>query len=139
MNTQTKPAKTLKTNRGALKTILLTILTCGLYSIIFYEKIGQDVNIVATRYDGKKTMNYALMFFIVGPLTLEIGTLAWFHKLSNRIGDELERRGIDYKFNAGTFWLWNTLGLLLLVGPFVYVHKIAKAMNLLNEDFNING
>ena len=132
-------SKKLKTNRGAFKTILLTILTGGLYSIIFYEKIGQDVNVLASKYDGKKTMNYALMFFIVGPLTLEIGTLVWFHNISNRIGNELQRRGIDYKFDAGTFWLWNTIGLLTLVGPFVYMHKMAKAMNLLNENYNING
>ena len=132
-------SKKLKTNRGALKTILFTILTGGLYSIIFYEKIGQDVNVLASKYDGKKTMNYALMFFIVGPLTLEIGTLVWFHNLSNRIGDELERRGIDFKFNANTFWLWNVLGAFILVGPLVYIYKISKAMNLLNENYNING
>lgn len=134
-----RPARQLKCNRGAIKTILLTILTLGIYSLVLYGNMSAELNWTATKYDGKKTMSYYLLFFIVGPLTLEIGTLVWFHKFSERIGDELRRRNIDYSFGAGSFWLWNVLGILILVGPFVYLHKVTKAMNLINEDYNING
>ena len=27
-------------------------------------------------------------------------------------------------FNATDFWLWNILGSLIVVGPFIYVHKL---------------
>lgn len=140
MNQQiNRPVKSLPTNRGAIKAIVLTIITCGIYSIVLYEKMSREINITASRYDGKKTMSYALMFFLVGPLTLEIGTLVWFHNISKRIGAELKRRNIDYSFGAGSFWIWNVLGLFILIGPFVYLHKITKAINLINEDYNING
>lgn len=134
-----KPVKSLPTNRGAIKAIILTILTLGIYSIVLYERMSREINVTASRYDGKKTMSYALMFFLVTPLTLGIGALVWFHKISNRIGDELKRRNINYSFGAGSFWLWNVLGCLIIIGPFVYLHKIIKAINLINEDYNING
>lgn len=133
------PARKLPTNRGALKAILLTIITFGIYSLILYTKMSEELNITASKYDGKKTMNYCLLFFIVTPFTLGIGAIVWFHKFSARIGNELKRRNIDYKFGAGSFWLWNTLGLFIIVGPFVYLHKLIKAINLINTDYNEKG
>lgn len=59
--------------------------------------------------------------------------------LSARIGKELFRRGIDYKFSAATYWLWSVLGAFIIVGPFIYVHKLAKASNKLAVDFNERG
>ena len=87
----------------------------------------------------KKTMHFCLLFFIVSWLTLGIGVLVWYHKISARIGRELARRNIGYSFGAGSYWGWNVLGTIIIVGPFVYLHKLLKAMNLLSEDFNING
>lgn len=137
--TQSRPVGQLKTNRGLLKFILLTIVTLGIYPLVFYSSISSDINLIASRYDGKKTMHYCLLAFLVGPFTLGIAYIVWPHKISNRIGNELSRRGIAYSFNAGTFWLWNVLGSLIVVGPFVYLHKLAKAMNLLAENYNMNG
>ncbi len=142
MNEQTvytAPVGHLKTNRGLLKTILLSLITFGIYPIVMYSGISTDINLVASRYDGKKTMHYCLLLFIVAPLTLGIGSLVWCHRISNRIGNELIRRGIGYSFGAGTFWGWNVLGALIGVGPLVYVHKLCKAMNLLCADYNQNG
>ena len=76
------------------------------------------------------------MSFVVAPITFGIGAFVWGHNISARIGNELSRRGIDYSFGASTYWLWNILGLLIVVGPFIYLYKLAKAMNLLCEDFN---
>lgn len=133
------PAKQLNTSRGLVKFILLTIITLGIYSIVYYSSISESLNIAASRYDGKKTMHFCLLFFLVGPITFEIATIVWFHRMSARIGDELKRRGIDYSFGASTFWLWNVLGLLIVVGPFVYIHKLSKAANLICEDYNSKG
>ena len=129
----------LRTNRGMLKTILLTIITCGIYGIWFYSTVGEDINLVASKRDGKKTMHYCLLFFLVGPITCEIATLVWSHKISERIGNEARARGIATNFGASTFWLWNVLGLLILVGPFVYLYKLCQTMNAINADFNAKG
>ncbi len=133
------PVGQLKTNRGLLKTILLTLVTFGIYSIVFYSGIGEDLNSIASRYDGKKTMHYCLIVFLLTPITFGIAAIVWFHKMSNRIGSELQRRGINYSFSAGTFWGWGVLGSLIVVGPFVYMAKMCTAMNELCANYNVNG
>lgn len=133
------PVAQLKTNRSFIKTLLLSLVTFGIYAIVTYGHITDDVNLVCSRYDGKKSMNYYLLIFIVTPLTLGIATIVWMHNICNRIGNELKRRGVDYSFSAKDFWLWNVLGCFILVGPFVFIHKFFTAVNKMNENFNLNG
>ena len=135
----TAPVGQLKTNKGLLKTILLGIITLGIYPLVVMSAVSNDINIVASRYDGKKTMHYCLLFFLVGPITFGIAEIVWSHKISNRIGNELKRRGVDYHFSAADYWLWNILGTLIVVGPFVYLHKMFKAVNKMNAHYNVNG
>lgn len=133
------PVGQLKTNKSLLKFILLSIITLGIYGIVVMSSVSSDINLIASRYDGKKTMHYCLLLFVIGPLTLGIAYIVWYHKISNRIGNELSRRGISYSLKASDYWLWNILGSLILVGPFIYYHKLFKATNLLCENYNING
>ena len=129
----------LNTNRGMVKTILLSLFTFGIYGIVVYSGISTDINIIATRYDGKKTMHYCLLLFLVAPITCGIAAFVWCHRLCARMGDELRRRGIAYDFGAGTFWGWNILGSLIVVGPFIFLHKLCKVMNFLCADYNARG
>ena len=133
------PVGQLKTNRGLAKYILLGIITLGIYPIVVMSSISSDINIIAGRYDGKRTMHYCLLIFLVSWLTLGIGVLVWYHNLSSRIGNELRRRNISYQFGAGSYWGWSILGLLIVVGPFIYIYKLLKAMNLLSSHYNVNG
>lgn len=135
----TAPAKKLKTNRGLLKFILLSVITFGIYPLVVMSVISSDINLIASRYDGKKTMHFCLLAFIFAGLTFGIAPIVWYHRISARIGAELKRRNIGYSFGAGDYWLWSILGGLIVIGPFVYTHKMFKAMNLLCEDYNING
>ena len=126
-------------NKGLLKTILLSLITFGIYPLVVMSAVSNDINIVASRYDGKKTMHYCLLIFIVAPITAGIGAIVWSHRISKRIGNELNRRGIGYSFGAGSFWGWSVLGSLIGIGPLVYTHKLFKAMNLLCADYNAKG
>lgn len=126
----------LTSKYGLLKFILLSLITFGIYGIYTFARMGQDLNLIASPHDGKRTMNFWLLALLVGPLTLEIGSLVWFHKFSARIGTELTRRGQSISFGAGAYWLWNVLGALIIVGPFVYIHKLCTAMNCLVDDYN---
>ena len=135
----TAPVGQLKTNKGLLKTILLSLITFGIYPLVVMSAVSSEINIVASRYDGKKTMHFCLLLFIAAPITLGIAGIVWYHRISNRIGDELKRRGIAYNFSATTFWLWSVLGSLIGIGPLVYMHKMFKAVNLMNAHYNING
>lgn len=133
------PAARLKTNRGLLRFLLLSLITFGIYAIVAMEDVSMDINIIAGRYDGKRTMSYCLVMFLFSWLTLGIVPLVWAHRMCKRIGCELSRRGIAYGFGAGTFWGWGFFGSLILVGPFIYTHKLLKSMNLLAAHYNTNG
>lgn len=130
------PGRQLKTNRSFIKTLLLSVVTLGIYAIVTYGQITDDVNLVCSRYDGKKSMNYYLLIFIVTPLTCGIASIVWMHNICERIGNELSRRQIDYSFGAKDFWLWGVIGSLILVGPFVFAHKFFAAVNKMNESYN---
>lgn len=84
------PVRQLNTRRGLLKLILLSIITFGIYPFVFFSGISEDINLIASRFDGKKTMHYCLMAFIIGPLTFGIGFIVWFHNLSSRMGTSLQ-------------------------------------------------
>lgn len=133
------PAYKLKTNRGLIKYFFLSMITCGIYGVVTMSEVTEDINIIAGRYDGRRTMNFCLIAFLFSWLTLGIAPLVWGHRMCGRIGNELARRGIAYRFGTGTFWGWGFFGSLILVGPFVYVHKLLRAMNLLATHYNING
>lgn len=135
----TAPVGKLKANRGLLKFLLLGMITFGIYPIAVMSGISSDINTAASRYDGKKTMHYCLLLFIFSWLTFGIAPIVWSHRICARIGNELHRRGIAYSFGAETFWIWSVLGSLIVVGPFVYIHKLCEAMNLIAENYNING
>ena len=132
------PRLQLPTGRGLGKMFFLGILTLGIYPTVIWSRIVTELNLAASRYDGKRTMPYFAMCTLA-PVTLGIYLLVWMHQFCGRIGEELNRRGIDYEFGSGTFWLWNVLGSLILVGPFVFLNKLMKSMNRINEDLNIRG
>lgn len=129
----------LRTKRSLLKYVLLDLITLGIYDIWQMSEVGETLNLIATRRDGKRTMHYCLMFFLVGWLTLGIGWLVWFHKLSSRIGTEQAARGLPVTVTAATYWLWNILGSLIIVGLFIYTYKLLHAMNDLCADYNVRG
>ena len=134
-----RPVRQLKTTRGLLKYIIFSLITFGIYPLVMMTLVGEEMNLVASKYDGKKTMNFCLVAFIFSWLTFGIVPLVWYHNISKRMGNELARRGIAYSFGAGSFWGWNILGAFIVIGPLVYTHKFCKAINLINENYNING
>ena len=126
----------LKTSRGLLKYILFSFITLGIYPIVMFSLISDELNTVCK--DNKRTTQYWLLWFL-SMVTLSIPIFIWNHTASNRMGNELKRRGINYSISASTFWGWGFLGAFIFIGPFVYLYKFLKASNLLNADFNQKG
>ncbi len=126
----------LKEDRSVLLLYLLTIVTCGIYSIIYYISFSFDLDKVASRHDGKKTMNY-LFAYLLGIFTFSIVTDIWLYGVTERMENELKRRDINYKFGTSDFWWWGIFGSLILIGPVVYNYKMTKAMNLLCKSYNV--
>lgn len=133
-----EPMLKLPVKRGLGKMIFLGILTLGIYPTVIWSRIVTELNIAASWADGKRTMPYFAMVLLT-PVTLGIFTFVWMHRFCSRVGAELDRRDIDYRFGAKDFWLWNILGCLILVGPFVFLHKLMRSMNRINTHFNMYG
>lgn len=127
------------TNRSLAKYIFIGIITLGIYTIWVTARAGEDLNSVASRWDNKRSMNYWLLALLVGPITLGIASIVWWHKTSDRIGNELQRRGQQKTVAASDFWLWCVLGAFIIVGPFIFVHKWLKGMNQLCAHYNEHG
>ena len=132
------PVMPVRTDRSMIKMVLLSFITFGIYGIFFYYRMGSDINRIASRHDGKDTMNY-LLAFLISLFTFGIFSFVWFHMTFERIGNELKRRGIDYAFGAETFWIWHVLGSFIIIGPFVCIHKECVALNKLAEHYNTYG
>lgn len=129
------PPRKLEENRSFVKFLLLTIFTLGIYGIIFFISFSFDLDKVASRHDGKKTMNY-LFAYLLSSFTLTVVMIVWFYGVSERITEELERREIDNPFTMSDFWMWYVVGSLFLVGPLVYHYKMLRAMNQLCRAYN---
>ena len=125
----------LKTDRSVWKYIVFSILTLGLYNIIFFAPLAYELDKVAPKSDRSKTMSF-LSAFILAYFTFSIVLLIWHHQIAERVEDALRDRHITFDFGTDTFWTWQVFGSLILVGPFVYVHKLCQAMNLLCADYN---
>ncbi len=125
----------LATNRSMWKLMLLNIVTLSIYSILFFIPFSFDIDKVAPKRDGSKTFNF-LFAYILALFTGNIALLVWFYHITQRVEEALMERGIDYSLSMSDFWGWYVLGSFILVGPFVYFHKLCTAMNLLCEDFN---
>lgn len=124
----------MQPNKTWWKLWLLSIVTCGIYAIYFWSVYGEDLNRLVP--SGKKTMHFCLMTFIFSWLTCGIAPLVWQHRVSAKMGQALRERGIGYQVSASTFWLWDIFGNFIVVGPFVYAHKMCTAMNLAAADYN---
>jgi len=135
----TPPAVKFRTDRSFIKTLLLSIVTLGIYPIVMYCHMGDEINVICTPHDGEKTMNYFIANFLLGPITLMIYSLVWNHKFCNRIGRELARRNIAIDFSAKTMWIFGILLSFTIVCPIIYVVKMLKAMNAINESYNAIG
>ena len=123
-----KPIK-LQTNRKMWKLMLFSILTLGLYSIFFFIPLSFDIDKVAPRRSDGKTMNY-LWAYILAIFTYSIVIDIWHFHIAKRIVEALSVRKIEYKFGIKDFWLWFVLGSLILVGPFIYFHKLCNESSL---------
>ena len=127
----------LPTNRSMWKLMLLSLLTCGVYPFFFFMPLAADLDKVAPKSDRSKTMSFAAAY-IIAFFTAGIVMTIWHYEIATRVEEALEKRQIDYEFTKGDFWGWYFFGSFILVGPFVYFHKLCKAMNLLCASYNEN-
>lgn len=125
----------LKTDRGLLGYIVLSILTCGIYSYYFIYSVARDVN-TACAGDGKSTGGL-LQFILLSILTCGIYSWWWQYSLGNRLAANAPRYGLSFTENGTTILLWLLFGsFLCFIGPFIAMNIIIKNTNSICMAYN---
>lgn len=75
--------------RGMVSYIILSVLTLGIYHIVFWTKLSKDVNALCEG-DGKKTMKYVFCF-LLNIVTVGIFGFVWKYKLAKRLQNNAAR------------------------------------------------
>lgn len=125
----------LKTDRGLLVYIILTIITCGIYSYYFLYTMARDVNI-ACEGDGESTAGL-LQFVLLSFITCGIYALIWYYKLGNRLAENAPRYGMNFQENGTTVLVWYIFGALICgIGPYIAMSILIKNTNKICNAYN---
>lgn len=125
----------LKADRSLIAYILLSIVTCGIYSWYFIYCLARDVNI-ACAGDGKQTAGLVKLI-LLSFITCGIYGIYWYYSLGNRLAANAPRYGMNFQENGTTVLLWMVLGSLLCgLGSFIAVHIIIKNTNAICAAYN---
>ena len=116
----------LRTDRGLLKPVLLSIVTFGIYGLWYWYHFAKDVNTVCEG-DGRHTMNYPGMVLLSIP-TLGIYGLVWTFQMLRRLEAAGERYQVKTE-SASLVFLWHCLGSFLF-GIGVLVAQFYELQNL---------
>lgn len=133
--TQIKPAFRLKTDRSLLMYIILSLVTCGVYSYYFIYTMARDVNEVCAG-DGKNTGGL-LSFILLSFITCGIYAVYWEYSLGNRLAENAYRYGLQFQENGTSVLMWHLVGVLLCgLGPFFAMNILINNTNRLCEAYN---
>jgi len=117
MNTPTNTGP-LGQERGVAFVILISIVTLGIYYLYWVFKSQEEI---------KQHSNQGVGGVLGLVIALVIGVVTAF-LLPSEIGKMYEQDGKARPVNGWT-GLWATLGILILIGPFVWFVKVQRALN----------
>lgn len=125
----------LKDDRGLFSYILLSLITCGIYSYYFVYRMAHDINIAC---DGDGEMTSGLVKYIVlSIITCGFYSLYWEYSLGNRLAGNAQRYGMTFQENGTSILMWHIFGLLLCgIGPFVAMNILIKNSNKICNAYN---
>ena len=125
----------LKTDRSLLIFILLSIVTCGIYNLVFLYQLITDVNI-ACEGDGDDTPGF-WMFFLLTIVTCGIYGFIWYYKLSNRLQVNCARYGQPTTEGGSAVLLWMIFGIWLCgIGTFIAWNILINNTNTVCAGYN---
>jgi Domain of unknown function (DUF4234) len=104
--------------RGVLFVILISLITLGIYYLYWVYKTQEEIKEHSGQgIGGVLGLVIALVVGVVTPFVIP-----------SEIGKMYEQDGQQSTVNGWT-GLWATLGILILIGPFVWFVKVQRALN----------
>jgi ABC-type uncharacterized transport system fused permease/ATPase subunit len=126
----------LASNRGFWLTLLLSIVTLGIYGWYLIYSFARETNI-ACKEDGKKTTGL-LLYVIFSIITFGIYSIVWQCKWINRCNEYLRKNNKPEGLQVSTYLLtifllgWLTLSIMYIV---VFC-KSLYLQNAVNRTYN---
>ena len=115
--------------------IVLSIITCGIYGIIFWYSYSDDMNKVCNG-DGDETKNY-LIVILLSIITCGIYYWIWNYRVGNRLSANAPRYGLRFNEDGTTILLWMLIGSLLCgLGAIYAQYLMVRNMNSLADAYN---
>ena len=119
--------------RSIIVLVLLSVVTLGIYPIVFWHRLSKEVNVLCEG-DGKKTMKYVFVW-LLNIITLGIFGLVWKCKLTNRLRENAARYGLKFSETGALVVVMCTI--FFPVGGLLFAHCILiKNFNALGAAFN---
>lgn len=121
--------------RSFIVYLLLSIITCGIYSIYFWYVYTEDLNNI-TEGDGAPLQNY-IVVILLSIVTCGIYSYVWMYKLGNKLQMNGPRYNVSIQENGTTILLWAILGAFLFgIGPIVAHYFLINNFNELAVRYN---
>lgn len=121
--------------RSFLLYVFLTAITFGIYPIVYWSKISNEVNALCEG-DGKKTMKY-IYVWLLNFVTFGIFGVIWEHKLANRLKENAARYNLNFSEGGAIVTVYNTIGYAFFgIGRLVSGFILTKNFNKMAVAFN---
>ena len=117
--------------RSMFSYIILSILTLGIYHIVFWTKLSKDVNALCEG-DGKKTMKYVFCF-LLNIVTVGIFGFVWKYKLAKRLQENATRYDLKFSESGALVVVLAIVFALFPVAQFVLVKNFNRMAVAYNE------
>ena len=122
-------------NRSFVTYLLLSIVTCGIYSLYFWYKYAEDMNRMCAG-DGQETTGGPTLI-LLWLFTCGIYPLYWFYTVGNRLKATGDRYGVNVQEDGQTILLWAVIGYLIAgVGLYIGAYFLIKNANTVAAAYN---
>ncbi len=125
----------VRTDRSFWMYLLLSFITCGIYSIFFFYSMTEDINTLCGE-DGETSPNY-IVVFLLSLITCGIYYFFWLYKQGNRLQRAGQRYNVEIREDGSILLLWALLGSLVFgIGNIVATYFLINNVNRVAEGYN---
>ncbi len=118
--------------RSVLSLLLFSVMTFGIYPIVFWHKVSKEVELLCEG-DGKKTMKYVFVW-LLNFITFGIAGIVWRAKLAQRLKDNAARYNLRFSESGALAACYDVV--VLFVGPIINRFILIKNLNAMGVAFN---
>lgn len=120
--------------RSLLGFIGLSIITLGIYGLVFVYKMTKDINTLTANNSPETSPGLAVVLYM---FTCGIYPLIWYYQQGQKLYDAGTTMGVQVNEKGSSYLLWIILGSFLFgLGPIIALYKFLKNYNNLALIFN---